>query len=54
MKRHHSDTLDAHYTINQGGRAPRKLPKWRYRQHDISEYLEALNEEEFPDLAATS
>lgn len=45
IRQRHKDRLDAHYTVTEGGKyTPRKLSRWRYRPHDIAEYLEMLQE----------
>jgi len=48
MRKHaQKDTFDARYNINQGGRyATRRMPKWRYHQHDVAEYLAMLDEDD--------
>lgn len=51
-KSRYLSNLDASYTLSAGGKyTTRKIPKWRYRHHDIVEYLEAFDDE---DLASDS
>lgn len=45
--------LEASDTFSAGGKyTTRKLPKWRYRHHDILDYLEALEDEDLTSDAS--
>ena len=45
-KKARRNKLEAQYTVSEGSKTPaRKLPRWRFRHHDIIEYLEMLEED---------